>query len=93
MRKLKDILRLKFDCNLTNRQIARAVAASPSTVSYYVTAFNQAGLEWPLDESFSERQLIESLAPYCKQLQSGNYSNKKAIPDLRNPHIIMNKMY
>jgi transposase len=86
MRKLKDILRLKFDCNLTNRQIARAVAASPSTVSYYVTAFNQAGLEWPLDESFSERQLIESLAPYCKQLQSGNYSNKKAIPDYQYIH-------
>jgi len=61
MRKTKEVLRLKFDAGLSNRQIARAIGISCSTVSETVGRLKAAGLSWPLPEGFSESALERRL--------------------------------
>ena len=44
MRKIKEVLRLKWACGLSNRAVATSCAIAPSTVWDYVYRANQAGL-------------------------------------------------
>ena len=48
MRKLHEILRLKYETGLTHREIAKACAVGVGTVSVYVARAREAGLSWPL---------------------------------------------
>jgi transposase len=61
MRKTKEVLRLKFDVGLSNRQIARATGISCSTVSETVGRLRAAGLSWPLPEGLGEAALQRRL--------------------------------
>jgi transposase len=65
MRKIEEILRLKFKKGLTHREIARSCALSAATVSDYVMRAKLAGLSWPLPEGVSEEDLEERLFPAC----------------------------
>lgn len=69
MKKLKELLRLKWECQLSNRMIGRAIHVSPSTVSYYTRAFKASGLEWPLEANWGDKELMAHLEPYCQQLK------------------------
>lgn len=58
MRKLTDILRLKFEAKLSNRQIAESLTVSPSTISYYLNRAAQLGIkDWPLGTEWTETHL------------------------------------
>src|SRR3972149_4060030 len=46
MVKLKELLRLKFDCKLSHRQIARALGISKAAVGKYVVLAQQASIDW-----------------------------------------------
>ena len=61
MRKVHDVLRLAFELNLSQRQIARSIQLSQSTVSEYLTRFQQAGLAWPLPDGYDDQRLQEKL--------------------------------
>ncbi|MCL6272308.1 IS21 family transposase, partial [Sansalvadorimonas sp. 2012CJ34-2] len=63
MRKLKDVLRMHYENNLSTRQISRCVRVSVGTVSNYLRLFREAGLSWPLPNDFSETALAASLFP------------------------------
>jgi transposase len=63
MRKIEEILRLKYEVGLSHRAIAQSCAVSPSTVSEYITHAQAAGLSWPLPEGLSQEQLDELLFP------------------------------
>lgn len=63
MRKIEEILRLKYKVGLTHRAIAQACSVSPSTVSEYITHAKAAGLSWPLPEGLSAEELEEMLFP------------------------------
>ena len=53
MRKLKEILRLKYGCKLSHRKIANSLSVSPSIVSRYATKSAELGVTfWPLDEQW-----------------------------------------
>ena len=62
MRKIKEVLRLKWDKDLSNRQIARICGIGRPTVKDYLRRAAEAGLAWPLpsglDETALERQLF-----------------------------------
>ena len=53
LRKIKEILRLKWEMGLSNRTIARSCRTSHSTVGEYVNRAETAGLKWPLPEILS----------------------------------------
>jgi len=63
MRKIEEILRLKYEVGLSHRQIAHSCAISASTVSEYVTHAKAAGLSWPLPEGLSGDELEALLFP------------------------------
>ena len=62
MRKIKEILRLKFELGLKNREIARSCLIPHTTVANYLRRARDASLTWPLppdlDEGTLERQLF-----------------------------------
>ncbi|WP_448215045.1 IS21 family transposase [Endozoicomonas sp. 2B-B] len=63
MRKLQEILRMRFECRLSIRQIARSTRVSVGTVSNYVQAFERSPLSWPLSSDCSEATLVQTLFP------------------------------
>ena len=55
VRKLKEILRLKYQARLAHRQIALSLHISPSTVSYYLNRAAQLEITtWPLCERWDD---------------------------------------
>ena len=49
MRKIREVLRLKFDRGLSNREIALACSIGRTTVHEYLERAGRAGLKWPVD--------------------------------------------
>jgi transposase len=67
MRKLREVLRLKYERRMRHRAIARACGVGVGTVSEYVARARNAGLSWPLpadlDDGTLEARLFASPAP------------------------------
>lgn len=61
MNKIKEVLRLKYDCGLSNRNIASCLKLGPSTISELLTRFKQSQLGWPLPESCSDTDISQAL--------------------------------
>src|SRR5450756_1780531 len=57
MRRIREILRLKFEAGLSQRAIARAIGVSNSTVSEAFSRLGEAGLSWPLPEGIGDAEL------------------------------------
>jgi transposase len=74
MRKIAEVLRLKWECKLSNRAIARSCSISHSTVSEYLRRAQEAGLSWPLPTGVGEDTLFELLFPKTP------HSSSRAIP-------------
>ncbi|WDE07712.1 IS21 family transposase [Thalassomonas viridans] len=61
MRKLKEILRLKYGAQLTHRQIAASLSISPSSISTYANRAAQLGItDWPLDGKWDDATLKQA---------------------------------
>ena len=67
MRKLREILRLKYERRMRHRAIARACGVGVGTVSEYVGRARRAGLSWPLpaewDDGTLEARLFAAPVP------------------------------
>lgn len=63
MRKIREVLRLKWGNGLSERRIARSCGISRSTVREYLVRAEQAGLSWPLDEGLDDGVLERMLFP------------------------------
>ena len=63
VRKIREVLRLKFEGGLSHRAIARSCAICHSTVREYLRRARTAGLAWPLPETLDEDQLYQLLFP------------------------------
>ena len=64
MRKIKEVLRLKFELGLANRQIARSCSVNHSTVADYLSRAKAAGLDgWPLPADLDDEGLEGRLFP------------------------------
>ncbi len=57
MRKIKEILRLRYACGLSEREIARSCGVAHTTVSSYLRRAKRAGLIWPGAAALSEVEL------------------------------------
>ncbi len=61
MRQVKEVLRLKWVCGLSDRQIAHSLRISRPTVADYVQRAKAAGLSWPLSEDQGDDALERRL--------------------------------
>lgn len=82
MRKIKEVLRLKWDKGLSNRQIAACCGISRPTVSEYLRRFSEAGLSWPLPAEVDETRLEQQLFPAPPALPA----QARGIPDWNQIH-------
>jgi hypothetical protein len=57
MRQVREVLRLKWACGLSDRKIAQSLRLSRPTVAQYVRRATAAGLTWPLPEDLTEEVL------------------------------------
>lgn len=74
MRKIREALRLKFELDLTERQIAQSIQVSRSTIADYVRRFVESGIAWPLPSDLADTLLEAKLFP-----------PKPALPDAQRP--------
>lgn len=63
MRKIREVLRLRWACQLPYRAIARSCAIGTSTVHDCVRRAQSAGLSWPLPADLDEAALYQCLYP------------------------------
>ena len=63
MRKIKEVLRLRFGLGLFQEQIARSCSIGQATVHRYLERAAAIGLGWPLPEDCDDRRLDELLFP------------------------------
>jgi transposase len=63
MRKITEALRLHYECGRTQREISRAIGASPTTVGEYLRRAKAAGLNYPLPPGLDEPALERRLFP------------------------------
>jgi hypothetical protein len=63
MRKLKEVLRLRFELHLDQRQIARSCSISVSTVHEYLKRAETAGVNWPVPADWNDARLQAALFP------------------------------
>ena len=82
MRKIQEVLRLKMQLGLSDRQAARSCKLARSTVAEYVKRANQAGLKWPLGEEWDDDKLEAQLFPRTESRTPGN----DAAPDFNVIH-------
>jgi len=68
MKKLIEVLRLHFECKLSNRKIAAALTLSPTTVGYYLQAARASQQPWSVLKALDESTLLHQLLPHCQQL-------------------------
>jgi transposase len=61
MRKIREVLRLRFELRLGQRAIARACSISQSTVHEYLNRAAAAGVVWPLGEEWNEQCVEQAL--------------------------------
>ncbi len=80
MRKIKEVLRLKFERGLSNREIALACSMGRTTVSEYLERARKAGLSWPLD---LDEERLEGMLFSSPALPAGTI---RSLPDWQEIH-------
>ena len=70
MRKIEEVLRLKWGHQLSNRQIANSCLISHTTVREYLDRARLVGLSWPLDPALDNTTLESMLFPERPALPS-----------------------
>jgi transposase len=75
MRKIREILRLKFEARLSHERIAAATGVSKGAVSNYVQRAVQRSLGWPLPEDLDEAALERLLFPQVVQQEQYTHAD------------------
>lgn len=57
MRKIKEVLRLRYELGLCQREIAESCSIGQSTVQKYLERAAAAGLNWPLSDDWTEERI------------------------------------
>lgn len=82
MRKIKEILRLKWEKGLSTRQIAESCDISRSTIKDYLDRAHINGLTWPLPEYLDDVAIEQLLFPPAAHIDT----NKRLMPAMEYIH-------
>ena len=82
MRKIHEVLRMKFELGLENRQIGRSCGIPHSSVGNYLSRAKAAGLSWPLPPDLDEEGLELKLFPVDPRRPEGSVP----LPDFASIH-------
>ena len=87
VRKIREVIRLYHETDLSNRAIARACRVSNSTVGDYLARAEQAGLDWPLPGDLDEASLYHRLFPE----KAEESQSKRPVPNWKDVHRELSK--
>jgi transposase len=82
MRKIREILRLRWCCGVSDRVIAQSCSVARSTVAEYIRRAEEAGMSWPLPAELDDAELERSLFPS----QPFIAAERRALPDWSEVH-------
>src|SRR5215211_6341641 len=82
MRKIKEVLRLRYELELDQRKIARSCSIAVSTVHEYLKRAEAAQVSWPLPEGWDDTRLEAVLYPNGEPKSQA----KKSPPDFAAVH-------
>ena len=82
MRRIKEVLRLKWEVGLSGRVIARSCGIGRTTVREYVHRAVRAGLSWPLPEALTDSALERLLFAPPPSIAGA----QRPLPDWQNIH-------
>jgi transposase len=82
MRKVKEILRLHFEAQLSERQISKICQVGKGTIRRYLERLKAAGLSWPLPDDLDEATLEKKLFPPPPPPSAG----ERPLPDCAQIH-------
>ncbi|HXW59984.1 MAG TPA: IS21 family transposase, partial [Myxococcota bacterium] len=68
MRKIREILRLKFSCGYSQELIAKSIGIGKGTVWDFLKRAQKANLSWPLPDDLTDEQLEKSLYPSSQKV-------------------------
>jgi hypothetical protein len=92
MRKIRELLRLRWEQQLPQRVIANSLRLSQASVSDYLSRARRAGLTWPLPDGLDDAQLEALLFPPLPDVPS----DQRPVPDwsavhrdLRRPNVTL----
>jgi transposase len=92
MRKIRELLRLRWEQQLPQRVIANSLRLSQASVSDYLSRARRAGLTWPLPDGLDDAQLETLLFPPLPNVPS----DQRPVPDwsavhrdLRRPNVTL----
>ncbi|KJS99139.1 hypothetical protein SEEHRA36_23380 [Salmonella enterica subsp. enterica serovar Heidelberg str. SARA36] len=86
MRKIHEILRLRFEVGLSFRQISQCADVSTGTIQKMLKRLEASGISWPLPEGMSEPRLASLLYP-----ESGSRPGALEDPDWAEIHMELRK--
>ncbi len=84
MRKIKEVLRLRFELGLGQRQIARSCGMGLGTVHEYLERAVAAGIGWPLPDGLREEELEAKL--FGNQPVQAGAVQQRSQPDWKTIH-------
>jgi transposase len=93
MRKIREILRLHFECKLSNQKIANALNISKTSVFKCLKRFNKANLSWPLPKEMDDIELESSMYPTNKKPKENLPDFEKIKQDLSLPHTTLDLLW
>jgi transposase len=82
MRKIREILRLKYESDLTDRQIAKSCCVARSTVACYLSRAKSVGLTWPIPADLCDTDISHLL---FKKKNNGSVK-KRNMPSMEYIH-------
>ena len=82
MRQVREVLRLKWACGLSDRKIAQSLRVSRPTVAEYVRRAQATGLAWPLPDTLDEVALERRLFPTAATMPAA----RRPTPDWATVH-------
>jgi transposase len=82
MRKIREVLRLKYECGQSIRDISISCCVGKSTVSDYLLRASAAGITWPLPADMDDTVLEQMLFPSA----TGTSRRNRFIPDWTEVH-------
>lgn len=68
MKKIKEVVRLKYEVGLSNRARAGACRISNSTIGEYLKRYEASGMGWPIGE-MGEEELSQKLFPENQMIE------------------------
>jgi transposase len=86
MRKLKEVLRLRYELKLGYQQIGRSCSIGVSTVHKYLKRAEAAGLTWPLPKDWDEARIEATVFPRREPSGRAEHNPARTPPDFAAIH-------